>query len=77
MAKCVMSSNGYIVGSKNYCDYVLITPDELEAIQLAQTDWDYYLDFDRELFDLLIGYSLTTFIVGHTLGRILKSLGKV
>ncbi len=85
MASCVIPNNSgflqVVSGTDIYSctdnDFIILQKHEYVALVESQTDWAYYLDFDRELFDTLIEYSLVAFIMGHALGRIVKSMGKV
>lgn len=78
MSLCVEVVNSVLqTVSGETCEYVLLTKNELSNLISSQTDWASYLEFDNELFELLIGASLVTFVSGHALGRIIKSFGKV
>ncbi len=85
MASCVYpNSSGFlqVISGTNFesCaqdTYVILQKKDYIALIESQTDWAYYLDFDNELFDTLLTFSLTTFIIGHSLGRIIKAFGKV
>ncbi len=78
MSLCVEVVNSVLqTVSSEGCEYILLSKDELSSLINSQTDWASYLDFDSELFNQLLGVSLTTFIGGHVLGRIIKSFGKI
>ncbi len=78
MSLCVEVVNSVLQASvSETCEYVLLTKNELSNLINSQTDWAAYLEFDSELFELLLGVSLTTFVAGHALGRIVKSFGKI
>ncbi len=76
MAKCVTASGGYIVSTQNYCDYVLITPEEFEALQLQVEQSNLVFDIDSEFYAEITGYLLLSFVTGHVLGRIVKGLSR-
>jgi len=73
MSKCVTASQGYIVSTQNYCDYVLLTSAELEELQ---TGLDGNLNIDSQLYTSVTGYLLLSLVGGHILGRIVKGLGR-
>lgn len=50
--------------------YVLVTPDQYRAQVGALSD------FDQNLANEYLGYMLLTFFAGHTIGRIVRWLGK-
>lgn len=41
-----------------------------------QSIFDFTLQFNSELFNLVVGVLLITFITGHSAGRIVRWLGK-
>lgn len=73
MAQCVSVQNGYIKATSSACDYVLVTSAEIQKIVENPTD---NLTIDSDLYTTLSGHMLLSFIVGHCLGRIAKTLGR-
>ena len=75
MSICVALVDGVITQASASCDLMVLTKDEVT--QLVNSQFDYsLLQFDEAVFRLLLQNMLVTFIVGHVLGRVLKSLGK-
>ncbi len=73
MATCVIAHNGYLITSSVGCDYVVMTSSEVE--QLTQSSVSE-LTINQELYTTVSGWLLLSFVSGHVLGRILKTLGK-
>ena len=73
MAKCVIETNGYITASSSSCDYMLLTSEEVQRIVGTSTDG---LTIDSQLYQTVTGYLLLSFITGHALGRIAKTMGR-
>ena len=75
MSICVALVDGVITQASASCDLMVLTKDEVT--QLVNSQFDYsLLQFDEAVHRLLLQNMLVTFIVGHVLGRVLKSLGK-
>ncbi|WP_084720258.1 hypothetical protein [Vibrio neptunius] len=73
MAKCVIEQSGYLVTSPSVCDYMILTSEEVN--QLTQS-FSGSLTIDSDLYQLVSGYLLLSFVSGHVLGRIVKTLGR-
>ncbi|MBY8160384.1 hypothetical protein KW508_20480 [Vibrio fluvialis] len=73
MSQCVYSSNDYIRSSSTHCQYVILTPTELEDLQADSLG---ALTIDPNLYTTVSGYLLLSLIGGHVLGRIVKGLGR-
>ncbi|MBN3572085.1 hypothetical protein [Vibrio neptunius] len=73
MAKCVIEQSGYFVSSPSVCDYMILTAEEVN--QLTQT-LSGSLTIDSDLYQLVSGYLLLSFVTGHVLGRIVKTMGR-
>ncbi|MER2495626.1 hypothetical protein ABS858_05970 [Vibrio neptunius] len=73
MAKCVIEQSGYFVSSPSVCDYIILTAEEVN--QLTQT-FSGSLTIDSDLYQLVSGYLLLSFVTGHVLGRIVKTMGR-
>lgn len=71
--QCVVDNNGYIISSDTVCDYVLLT--ESVASQLIE-DSQVSLTIDAEVYGVVTGYLLLSFLAGHILGRIVKTMGR-
>ena len=75
MSLCVgVIDNNIVVNSA--CEFILLTKTEL--IELAsQPSLVDLIEFDPALYNMLLGYMLVTFVLGHTTGRVIKMFGKV
>ncbi|WGY45005.1 hypothetical protein [Vibrio sp. ABG19] len=73
MSKCVIDYNGYLMTTSSGCDYVVLTPVELQTLQDSTTG---SLSIDSELYSSVTGYLLLSLVGGHILGRIVKGLGR-
>jgi hypothetical protein len=73
MATCVINQNGYLITASTGCEYVIMTPSEVEQLRPALNG---ELTINPELYSTVSGWLLLSFISGHVLGRILKTLGK-
>ncbi|NUW69796.1 hypothetical protein [Vibrio coralliilyticus] len=73
MAKCVIEHSGYFISSPNLCDYMILTAEEVN--QLTQTI-SGSLTIDSDLYVQLSGQLLLSFVAGHVLGRIVKTMGR-
>jgi len=75
MSICVALIDGVITQASASCDLMVLSKDEVT--QLVNSQFDYsLLQFDEALYRLVLQHCLVTFIVGHVLGRVIKSLGK-
>lgn len=76
MSLCVGVDSSNLIGVNASCEYVLLTKSEL--IELTeQSSLVDLIEFNPELYDMLLGYMLLSFVVGHFAGRIIKIFGKV
>ena len=78
MSQCVaFDVNGYLVQSVN-CDFVLVTQQEYMSLNAENllTLLDLYFKFDSDLSVQIIGFFLVTFVAGHGLGRVVRTMGK-
>ncbi|ARC92172.1 hypothetical protein B6A42_08745 [Vibrio coralliilyticus] len=73
MAKCVIEHSGYFISSPNLCDYMILTAEEVN--QLTQTV-SGSLTIDSNLYVQLSGQLLLSFVTGHVLGRVVKTMGR-
>ncbi len=78
--QCVVSdSSGYLViDNSGNCQLVVLSQTELETVQVANATelLDTYFGFHYETFSMINGSMLLAFVVGHGLGRIVRSMGK-
>lgn len=78
MSLCVqVNSTGVLKQSFDAsCEYILLSQGQVT--ELVNNQFDISLvQFDADLFEYLLARMLVSFIVGHVLGRVLKSLGKI
>ncbi|WP_159656615.1 hypothetical protein [Vibrio atypicus] len=79
MAQCLnqVASDIYILqnGDTN-CSMYGLSVNEFQSLTLSASNPDYELTIDTELYSLVSGWLLFSFVSGHVLGRILKGLGK-
>ncbi|MCG9544804.1 hypothetical protein L1D37_13615 [Vibrio sp. Isolate33] len=71
---CIAATqDGYLkVSTALDCQFVMLSKDEYAAyISSTQS-----LDINAQLYSTVSGWILFSFVSGHVLGRILKSLGK-
>lgn len=73
MSTCVIVHNGYLITSPVGCDYVVLTPSEVQDLSPSTVSG---LTINQELYTTVSGWLLLSFVSGHVLGRILKTLGK-
>ncbi|MEZ9779095.1 transcriptional regulator [Vibrio cyclitrophicus] len=72
MSICVTVIDGILQQSSgDVCEYVLVSKEQLTHLVDGQFDWSL-LEFDKSLYEFVVGQSLTTFVGGHVLGRVLK-----
>ena len=75
MSICVALIDGVITQASASCDLMVLSKDEVT--QLVNSQFDYsLLQFDEAAFRLILQNLLVTFVSGHVLGRVIKSLGK-
>ncbi|EFO47832.1 transcriptional regulator [Vibrio parahaemolyticus] len=76
MSICVTVIDGVLQQATNgSCELILMSKEQVTQLVDGQFDWSL-LEFDKELYEYVLGQSLVTFIGGHVLGRILKYFGK-
>ena len=76
MSICVTVIDGVLQQATNgSCDLILMSKEQVTQLVDGQFDWSL-LEFDKELYEYVLGQSLVTFIGGHVLGRVLKYFGK-
>ncbi|EKO3922093.1 transcriptional regulator [bacterium 19MO03SA05] len=76
MSVCVALVDGVVtISQTGVCDYILMSKSDVTQLVDGQFDWSL-LQFDKSLYQFVIGQALVTFILGHTLGRVIKYLGK-
>ncbi|USD33950.1 MULTISPECIES: hypothetical protein [Vibrio] len=73
MAKCVIEHSGYFISSPNLCDYMILTAEEVKELTLTTSG---SLTIDSDLYVQLSGQLLLSFVAGHVLGRIVKTMGR-
>ena len=75
MSNCVIAYNGYLMlapqGSD--CTYVMLTPSELDGFKNTSLG---SVTIDPDIYYHVSGYLLLSFLAGHVLGRLLKTLGR-
>ncbi|AUW06203.1 transcriptional regulator [Vibrio campbellii] len=76
MSICVTVIDGVLQQATNgSCELILMSKEQVTQLVDGQFDWSL-LEFDKELYQYVLGQSLVTFIGGHVLGRVLKYFGK-
>lgn len=76
MSICVTVIDGVLQQATNgNCELILMSKEQVTQLVDGQFDWSL-LEFDKELYEYVLGQSLVTFIGGHVLGRVLKYFGK-
>ncbi|APX08718.1 MULTISPECIES: hypothetical protein [Vibrio] len=76
MSICVTVIDGVLQQATNgSCELILMSKEQVTQLVDGQFDWSL-LEFDKELYEYVLGQSLVTFIGGHVLGRVLKYFGK-
>lgn len=76
MSVCVALVDGVVtISQTGVCDYILMSKSDVTQLVDGQFDWSL-LQFDESLYQFIIVQALVTFILGHTLGRVIKYLGK-
>ncbi|MFQ0976141.1 transcriptional regulator [Vibrio owensii] len=76
MSICVTVIDGVLQQATNgSCELILMSKEQVTQLVDGQFDWSL-LEFDKELYEYVLGQSLVTFIGGHVLGRVLKHFGK-
>ncbi|KIP71449.1 transcriptional regulator [Vibrio harveyi] len=76
MSICVTVIDGVLQQATNgSCELILMSKEQVTQLVDDQFDWSL-LEFDKELYEYVLGQSLVTFIGGHVLGRVLKYFGK-
>ncbi|ENQ8747579.1 transcriptional regulator [Vibrio parahaemolyticus] len=76
MSICVTVIDGVLQQATNgSCELIVMSKEQVTQLVDGQFDWSL-LEFDKELYEYVLGQSLVTFIGGHVLGRILKYFGK-
>ncbi|UQA53949.1 transcriptional regulator [Vibrio sp. ED002] len=76
MSICVTVIDGVLQQATNgSCELILMSKEQVAQLVDGQFDWSL-LEFDKELYEYVLGQSLVTFIGGHVLGRVLKYFGK-
>ncbi|WP_150141086.1 transcriptional regulator [Candidatus Enterovibrio escicola] len=73
---CVTVVDGALQVSSVTCEYILMSQEQVSQLVSGQFDWSL-LEFDKELYELVLTQTLISFIIGHVLGRILKTFGKL
>ena len=75
MSNCVIAYNGYLMLAPQGfdCTYVVLTPSELDEIRNTSLG---SVTIDPDIYYLVSGYLLLSFLSGHVLGRILKTMGR-
>ncbi len=75
MSNCVIAYNGYLMLSPQGfdCTYVVLTPSELDEIRNTSLG---SVTIDPDIYYHVSGYLLLSFLSGHILGRILKTMGR-
>ncbi|CAK4075885.1 hypothetical protein [Vibrio sp. 16] len=79
MAVCLnqVAADIYVLQDGNTnCSMYALSVNEFQTLTLTASTTDYELNIDTELYSLVSGWLLFSFVSGHVLGRILKSLGK-
>lgn len=83
MAACVAvdpATNALILDTSttiDSCMYLIIESTEYTTISGLNELFAQYFQFDEVLFSIVIVGSLTTFVTGHTLGRMMQAWRKV
>ncbi|HAS6758791.1 TPA: transcriptional regulator [Vibrio parahaemolyticus] len=76
MSICVTVVDGVLQQATNgSCELILMSKEQVSQLVDGQFDWSL-LEFDKTLYEYILGQSLVTFIGGHVLGRVLKYFGK-
>ena len=76
MSICVTVIDGVLQQATNgSCELILMSKEQVTQLVDGQFDWSL-LEFDKELYEYVLGQSLVTFIGGHVLGRVIKYFGK-
>lgn len=78
MALCVQADeSGYLIQSQ-VCDYVLLSQDEYSAFTVENiiSMLQLYFEFDVALAGQLSGAFCLTFFAGHSVGRMVRIMGK-
>lgn len=75
MSNCVIAYNGYLMLAPQGfdCTYVVLTPSELDEIRNTSLG---SVTIDPDIYYQVSGYLLLSFLSGHVLGRILKTMGR-
>ena len=77
MSICVTLVEGVLQQATNgSCEFIVMSQPQVTELVNGQFDWSL-LEFDKELYELVLGQTLISFIGGHILGRILKTFGKL
>lgn len=74
----VTQAGSLIVSSSGACDFVLLTQQDYNALQLdgLVNLLNELFAFDLATFGLIHAAALTAFFVGHSIGRIVRTMGK-
>ena len=67
-----VNQDGYLRASNFDCQFVMLTETEYRSLVTSSQSLTVY----PELYALVSGWILFSFVSGHVLGRILKTLGK-
>ncbi|ENM5724763.1 hypothetical protein V4V56_000671 [Vibrio mimicus] len=75
MSHCVIAYNGYLMLAPQGfdCTYVMLTPSELDGFKNTSLG---SVTIDPDIYYHVSGYLLLSFLAGHVLGRLLKTLGR-
>ncbi|ENM5900771.1 hypothetical protein DX885_000849 [Vibrio mimicus] len=75
MSDCVVVYNGYLMLASQgvECHYVMLTPSELDGFKNTSLG---SVTIDPDIYYHVSGYLLLSFLAGHVLGRLLKTLGR-
>ncbi|KGY08789.1 transcriptional regulator [Vibrio variabilis] len=77
MSICVTLVDGVLQQATNgSCEFIVMSQPQVTELVNGQFDWSL-LEFDKELYEFVLGQTLVSFVGGHVLGRILKYFGKL
>jgi hypothetical protein len=76
MSICVTLVEGVLQQATNgSCEFIVMSQPQVTELVNGQFDWSL-IEFDKSLYEFVLGQSLITFIGGHVLGRVIKYFGK-
>ena len=76
MSICVTLVDGFLQqATSGSCEFIVMSQPQVTELVNGQFDWSL-IEFDKSLYEFVLGQSLITFIGGHVLGRVIKYFGK-